>query len=71
MKTLAGILLLALGVGVYGMAIVSALIRMHRQYSRALHGAGAIYLQAILTALARTWPAVVPIVVGVVLLVWH
>lgn len=66
--TILGWVLLLGGLGIFLIAELLALLRIQRQYSRSMHGAGGLYLGAAITAALRLWPSLVVAIAGAALL---
>lgn len=64
----AGIILLAIGAGLYLAIMVLAVLRVRRQYSRAMIGAGGLSRSAALAAAGKYWYLLAIPVLGILLL---
>jgi hypothetical protein len=67
--SVAGLVIIAAGLAVYGGGIVAAVLRVGRQYSSAMTGRGSMRVGAALTAAGRQWPLLLVIAAGVALVV--
>lgn len=66
--TIAGWVLLIGGLVLFLIAVLAALLRVRGQYSRAMQGTRGLYLGASIAAIARFWPALIPVIVGAAIL---
>ncbi len=63
---IAGIVMIVAATAVYLVAAMGAVLRVRRQYDGAIRGMGGLRTGSVLAALARLWPLVIVLVVGVV-----
>ncbi len=65
--SIAGLVLVAIALAVYLVAMVAATLRVRRQYNSAIIGMGSLRVGAVLSAAARLWPLAIVLAIGIAL----